>query len=145
MALMKKHYDTPAAIEQAFYEALEHADLDGLMALWSDDEEIVYIPPGGTRLAGHHAVRTAWRETFANGPVHARPTKPQTMQTPSVAIHSVIEQVLVNNGGATAVVNLVASNVYVKGPNGWRLVLHHASPLPEETAPRETRVEGYLH
>lgn len=145
MALMKKHYDTPAAIEQAFYEALEHADLDGLMALWSDDDDIVYIAPGGARMSGHHAVRTAWRETFANGPVHARPTKTQVVQGPSLAIHSVIEQVLVNNGGATAVVELVASNVYMKGASGWRLVLHHASALPEATAPRETRIEGYLH
>ena len=146
MPLMRKHYDTPEALEQAFYEALEHADLDGLMALWSDDDEIIYIPPGGTRLVGHSAVRSAWRETFANGPVHVRPTQPHVIQNATIALHSVIEEVMINHAGKTTLVHLLASNIYFKGPNGWRLIMHHASPSVDQNAPRQTAmVEGYLH
>ena len=144
MPLTKKLHDSPEAIEQAFYDALEHADLDALMALWSDEDEIVYIPPGGARLLGHHAVREAWRATFANGPVHVRPTNTRVMQSGMVSLHSVIEQVMVQANGKPAVVHLVASNVFIKGPRGWRLVLHHASPIPEETTARETP-PGLLH
>ena len=39
-------------VENAFYEALERADLELMMSIWADDEEIVCIHPGGPRLAG---------------------------------------------------------------------------------------------
>ncbi len=145
MPLMRKQYDTPESIEQAFYEALEHADLDALMSLWSEDEEIVYVPPAGARVIGHAAIRAAWRETFGNGPVHVRPTEPHLVQSALVSLHSVIEQVMVHNGNKTTLVNLVATNVYFKGPRGWRLILHHASPTPDGNTRREAANEGYLH
>ena len=42
----------PAAqdAENAFYEALERCDLDGMMAVWAEDEDIVCIHPTGARL-----------------------------------------------------------------------------------------------
>lgn len=146
MALMQKNpFETPEAIEAAFYDALEHADLDALMALWSEDEDIVYVPPGGPRLIGHAAVREAWRETFSNGPVHVRPGQGHAIHGGMVSIHSVIEQVMVNHEGQATVINLVASNVFIKGSRGWRLVLHHASPAPQVNAPHDAANEGFLH
>ena len=46
-----------AEVEAAFYEALNRADVEALMALWADDEEIVCIHPGGPRLHGHAAIQ----------------------------------------------------------------------------------------
>ena len=39
-------------IERAFYDALQKADLDKLMACWADEDEIVCVHPGGVRLVG---------------------------------------------------------------------------------------------
>ena len=41
----------PDEVEAQFYEALQQADLDKLMALWSDDDEIACVHPGGLRVA----------------------------------------------------------------------------------------------
>ena len=41
---------TPEAVEQAFYDALEAGDVDALMSVWSEDDEIICIHPGGQRL-----------------------------------------------------------------------------------------------
>jgi hypothetical protein len=30
---------------------------------------------------------------------------------------------------------LVATNIYLRGPLGWRLAVHHASPMPPEASP----------
>lgn len=141
----KNQFETPESIEHAFYDALEHGDLDALMMLWSEDEEIVYVMPGGPRVIGHAAIREAWRETFANGPVHVRPGQGHSIQGGLVSIHSVIEQVMVTHEGKTSFVNLIASNVFFKGSHGWRLVLHHASPAPEVNAPHNPATSGYLH
>ena len=37
--------------ENAFYEALEHGDLEGMMAVWAEDEEIICVHPTGPRLS----------------------------------------------------------------------------------------------
>src|SRR2546426_7068930 len=60
----------PAAqdAENAFYEALERCDLDGMMAVWAEDEDIVCIHPTGARLTGQDEVRRGWARIFAGGP-----------------------------------------------------------------------------
>ena len=65
--LSKTIYTTPQQAEAAFYEALERADLEAMMAVWAEDEEIICIHPGGARLAGYAAVREGWREVIAGG------------------------------------------------------------------------------
>ena len=40
---------TPDEIEQQFYEAMQRGDIESLMAVWSDDDDIVCVHPGGDR------------------------------------------------------------------------------------------------
>ena len=98
------------------------------MAVWSDDEEITCVHPGGPRVVGAAAIRSAFEAIFANGAVNARPEKVRRLQTLSCSVHSVLEQVhlMTPQGPQTAWV--VATNVYLKTAQGWRLVSHHASP-----------------
>jgi uncharacterized protein (TIGR02246 family) len=120
--------NSPDEIEQQFYEALQRADLEALMAVWSDDDEIVCVHPGGPRVVGAPAVRAAFEAIFGNGAVDAVPDKVRRLQTLSCAVHSVLERVrvLTDEGPQTAWV--VATNVYVKTAQGWRMAAHHASP-----------------
>ena len=50
-------YTTPQDAALAFYQAFEAKDIDAMMGAWADDEEIVCVHPGGTRLVGYDAVR----------------------------------------------------------------------------------------
>lgn len=120
--------NSPDEIEQAFYAALQNADLERLMACWGDDDDIVCIHPGGPRLLGHAAIRAAFEAVFANGTVKATVEKLRRIDAGATSVHSVIERVDVmgNDGPQTAWV--LATNVYVKTVHGWRLVAHHASP-----------------
>lgn len=128
MRKSKPPLSSPDDTEIAFYEALQHADLDRLMACWADEDDIVCIHPGGPRLLGHAAIRAAFEAVFANGTVKAHLEKVRRIDTGSTSVHSVIERVEVmgNDGPQTAWV--VATNVYAKTAEGWRLVTHHASP-----------------
>ena len=119
---------SPDEIEQQFYEALQRADLDRLMALWADDEEIACVHPGGPRLIGAVAIRAAFEAIFANGPVDARPSQARRLQTHGCAVHSVVEEVHVVTPDGPRTAFVVATNVYTLGALGWRLVVHHASP-----------------
>ncbi|HAT32106.1 MAG TPA: DUF4440 domain-containing protein [Janthinobacterium sp.] len=116
-----------AEVETAFYDALNRADIDALMALWADDEEIVCIHPGAPRLIGHVAIRDSWQTLLAGGGLHIMPTQLHETHNLMSSVHTVIEGVSAVEGRAA---HLLATNVYVKTPRGWRIVLHHASVAP---------------
>src|SRR5262245_28748700 len=67
MAARKHQNGSAAEVETAFYDALNRADLEALMALWADDEEIVCVHPGGPRLIGHRAIRESWSAILERG------------------------------------------------------------------------------
>lgn len=122
-------------IEAAFYDALQRADLEALMACWADEDEVVCVHPGGPRLVGGGAIRAAFEAMFANGNVRARPERVRKVETLVSAVHSLLEriEVLTHEGPREAWV--VATNVYQKTAQGWRMVAHHASPgSPHELA-----------
>jgi ketosteroid isomerase-like protein len=120
--------------EAAFYDALNRADLDALMALWAEDDEIVCIHPGGPRLIGHAAIRSAWAAILAHGGLHIQPSQLHETHTLMSSVHTVIEGTTAASGEPA---HLVATNVYAKTPRGWRIVLHHVSvaagPVPADT------------
>jgi len=123
-------FPTAQDAENAFYEALERADLEAMMAVWSEDEEIVCVHPAGRRLAGQEQVREVWRQLFAGGPnMRVRVTQQVVASGMMVAVHSVQENISVA-GEPRARPPMVATNVYLRTPTGWRMVAHHASPVP---------------
>ena len=60
-----KIFPTAQDAENAFYEALERCDLDGMMAVWAEDEDILCVHPTGGRLTGQDQVRESWAQIFA--------------------------------------------------------------------------------
>lgn len=126
----KTIYTSAQDVEAAFYEALERADLDALMAVWAEDEDIVCVHPGGPRHTGYAAIREAWRRVFDRGPrLQVSTANPSVVQTPFTAVHSLLEQISIADDSTTRA-PVIATNVYLRGPLGWRMVVHHASPAP---------------
>ena len=129
---------SPDDIEQQLYEALQAGDIERLMAIWSDDEDITCVHPGGPRVVGAAAIRAAFESIFSNGAVNAHPEKVRRLQTHACAVHSVLEHIRVMTAEGPQSGWVIATNVYVKGTQGWRLVAHHASP----GSPREVQDMG---
>lgn len=137
--------NSPDEVEQQFYEALQRADLDALMAVWSDDDDIVCVHPGGPRVVGAPAIRATFESIFSNGGVPAVPEKVRRLQTLGSAVHSVIERIEVSSGEGTQTAWVVATNVYVKTAQGWRMAAHHASPGSPGEVPDIVEVSATIH
>jgi uncharacterized protein (TIGR02246 family) len=138
-------YTTPNDAEAAFYEAFEKGDLDAMMGVWADDDEIVCVHPGGPRLAGVEEVREAWRQIFAgNQTLRFRLRQQQTLNGMTLVVHSVYEQITVANE-ARARQPVIATNIYMRTENGWRMVVHHASPAPAAPEGEGRRGPKTLH
>ena len=135
----------PDEIEQQFYEALQRGDIERLMAVWSDDEEISCVHPGGPRVVGAAAIRSAFETIFSNGAINAHPEKVRRLQTHSSAVHSVLERIRVATPSGEQFAWVVATNVYLKSSLGWRLVAHHASPGTAVEAQESSESASTLH
>lgn len=128
----KPIFTSPVDVESAFYDALERADLEAMMNVWSEDEEILCIHPGGARLSGYAQVQEGWRRIFASG-TRLSVQRLMLVAIPSalVTVHNLIEQIAVL-GEKRLLAPVVATNIYQRGAFGWRMIVHHASPMPPD-------------
>ena len=115
-------------IENAFYEALRHANLEQLMACWADEEDIVCVHPGGPRMIGAGAIRAAFETMFASGNIQAFPQRIHTIESLASAVHHLVERIEVMTPQGPHKAWVIATNVFHKTPQGWRMVAHHTSP-----------------
>jgi len=119
---------TPDELEVRFYDALRQGDIEALMSVWSDDDEVVCVHPGGPRVIGPAAIRASFEAIFANGPIPVTIEQVHRLEAMSGAVHHLLEKVEVSTEEGPRTAWVVATNVYVQTARGWRLVAHHASP-----------------
>jgi len=137
---------TPDEVEAAFYEALQSADIEKLMACWSDDDEVICIHPGGPRVVGLGAIRAAFDAIFAHeGTIHVQPEAIRRIDTMASAVHNVLERIEVMTSGGPVQACVLATNVYQQTPQGWRLVMHHASPGTQDEVQEINQAPQVLH
>ena len=137
---------SPDDVEAQFYEALQRADLELLMSVWADDDEVVCVHPGGPRLVGTAAIRASFEAIFANGRIPVRPEQVHRLQWMGGALHHLVERIEVPaEGGGEQTAWVIASNVYVKTAQGWRLAAHHASPGSLQEPPAAGDAPSTLH
>ena len=132
-------------IEAAFYEALQTADIERLMACWADEDEIVCVHPGGPRVVGLGAIRATFDTIFANGSIRAWPEHVRKVETLASVVHNVLERVEVMSESGPTQAYVLATNVYHKTAQGWRMVVHHASPGSQSEAQEINDAPQVLH
>ena len=132
-ARRSKLFPTPDDAENAFYEAFERADLPAMMAVWAETDAVVCVHPRGPRLVGFEAVRDSWIQIFSSGSrVRLRATEVRRLDGNNVAVHTLVE--LLSAPGERNTQSVCATNVYELTDGGWRMVVHHATPMEQPAA-----------
>ncbi len=129
---------------QLLYDAFETGDIDLMNALWLDGPEaatVSCVHPGWSPLHGRDAVLRSWSMIMANTAyIQFVLTDVMVRLTDDVAVVTCGENMLTDLPAAPdappgeAVFGLaggraIATNVFRRTPDGWRLWLHHASPV----------------
>lgn len=114
--------------EAAFYAALQEGDIDKLMDCWADEDEVVCVHPGGPRLVGVLAIRSAFETMFNHGSIRAKPERVRKIESIASSVHNVLEKIEIMTQDGPQEAYVIATNVYHKTAQGWRMVAHHASP-----------------
>ncbi len=136
---------SPDDVETQFYEALREADLEKLMAVWADDDEVICVHPGGPRVVGPRAIRAAFEAMFANGRIHAHPERVRRVHSLEAAVHNLVERIELATTEGQRTGYVLATNVYLKTAQGWRMVAHHASPGTPNETPEVVEAPAVLH
>lgn len=129
---MNLQFSTPEEAEAAFYDAFERADLDAMMAVWANSDDVTCIHPMGMRLTGRDDIRESWRQIFSNGVrLRFELADRRCHASDALAVHHLYEVIsVVGQEGTRNAVH--ATNVFVSTAEGWRMLAHHASPLPSD-------------
>ena len=123
------------AANAAFYLSFEQADVDAMAAVWDDEQPdaLSCIHPGWAPLHGRRQVLRSWSAVMAGtGSIQFVLTDLQVFVEGDTAVVTCTENVLtgsIASGGAGAA---VATNVFRRREDGWKLQVHHAGPLLPE-------------
>jgi ketosteroid isomerase-like protein len=122
------------AANTAFYAAFESADLDAMRDLWLEDPETLCVHPGALPVRGTSAINRSWALIMANTPyIQFFLTDVEVSVLEGTASVTCTENVLTSDDHLTSDafggVRAVATNVFVHTEDGWRLWIHHASPV----------------
>lgn len=125
----KAKFLTPKEAEEAFYLAIENADLSSMMSIWSDNDATVCIHPGAPRLEGRDEIRQSWQEIFEASPSMIFTISDERItQDNHLAVHLVKEEIVIE-GEIVSI--MLTTNIYHLIDGGWRMMLHHSSPEPD--------------
>ncbi|MEV4331548.1 nuclear transport factor 2 family protein [Streptomyces sp. NPDC049597] len=128
----------------AFYEAMEQGDFEELSALWMD-EDISCVHPGWPVLSGRGEVLRSYALIMANTEyIQFFLTDVKVSVAGDTALVTCTENIL-SGGPAEEAGELgplvgqlvVATNVFRRTSDGWKLWSHHGSPVLTETEGEE--------
>ncbi len=133
--------DAVVAANAALYAAFESADVDAMKQVWDDTDDVVCVHPGWPLLRGRPQVLRSWSVIMANTAyIQFFLTDVHVEVTGDVAVVTCEENILTSvsdDHGFGENARVVSTNVFRRRPGGWRLRVHHGSPVlaPPEPVP----------
>ena len=138
-------FPTPEAAETAFYRAFESRSLDDMMQVWADAAHIACIHPLAAPLDGRTAVAVGWRSMFeAAGQFSVQVELVHEIRESDRVVRIVRDYLTIGHETEPRP-PILATNLYHRDADGWRMVLHHASPLQAGGNPPARPARPVLH
>jgi ketosteroid isomerase-like protein len=123
--------DAAEAIHEAnarFYRAFEELDIEAMDAVWSHGAHVRCVHPGWPLLRGWPAVRESWRSIFAaTEEMRFTIADVEVVASDDLASVTCTENILSEVQGRIGVTAILATNLFERRGDGWRMVHHHAS------------------
>jgi len=127
---MSTIFNTAMDVEDAYYDAIDEDDLDGMMSVWADTKDIACLLPMQPIHHGREEIQALWKTMLdTEMKVDIVVNHLQWIELGDTAIH-LLEEVVTLVGSEQSQPPIYATNVYHRGDSGWHLLLHLNSPAP---------------
>ena len=117
-----------------FYRAFEALDIAAMDDVWVHGEHVKCVHPGWPLLTGWDAVRESWRVIFENtAEVRFTIGDVAVYASGNLAWVTCTENILQSVRDRLSVTSVLATNLFSRTPDGWRMIHHHASHVLSAT------------
>ncbi len=116
---------------ERFYMAMNTLELDEMDEVWMDDPAAVCVHPGREAIIGYERIRESWAAIFSSSNSMSIAASNERVTVASdVAWVACTETISMMTGEGLAAAAAQATNIFRRRGDGWRMIVHHASPIP---------------
>ncbi len=128
--MLKERIEEVTRANQEFYQAFESLDIGRMDRIWAQQEYVTCIHPGWTLRIGWPAVRDSWVLIFNNTfSMKFDLTEIQVQVAGDVAWVICTENITSRQGETTQESRVLATNLYERVGEQWKIIHHHGSPV----------------
>ena len=118
-------------VNEKFYQALEQRDLAAMEHVWLHEDHVRCVHPGWVMLVGWSEILKSWRDIFATETqMKFVITDLSGYATESLAWVTCTENITTFSEAEMMVAAAQSTNVFQFVDGQWKMVIHHASPIP---------------
>jgi len=128
-----------AKANESFYSAFESLNVQQMEAVWAKEADIQCGHPGWRILRGWKPVMESWQRIFENTPqIRFMLTDLAIEVRGELAWVTLYENLNSSLEGQNVAAMILTTNIFRKGPDGWRMIHHHGSSVaqaPQDQTP----------
>ena len=130
--MLKERIEEVTQMNEQFYRAFENLDVGLMDSIWAHQEYVTCIHPGWSIRVGWPAVRDSWVVIFNNTfSMEFELTELQVQVAADVAWVICTENISSRVGESPQTSRVVATNLFERIGEEWKIIHHHGSPLME--------------
>ena len=117
------------AANQRFYDAFGALDIEAMEAAWEPSDRAMCVHPGWQPLVGWDDIRASWQGIFDNAMLmHFNVQYVNVVAEGNCGWVTCVENITSVLQGRASNFGILATNIFVRTPQGWRMTAHHGSP-----------------
>ena len=126
----KEDIEAVKAANQRFYDAFGALDMGMMEAAWEPSSRALCVHPGWAPLVAWEPVRDSWQRIFDNTSLmHFNLRYVNVAVEGDCAWVTCVENITTVLQGQAGNFAVLATNIFVRTSQGWRITAHHASPV----------------
>ena len=120
-------------INRLFYEALGTRNIELMKEVWANDEKVGCVHPGWTILRSRDAIIQSWESVFdPEDQVDINLTEIDIKIKNNIACLTCVQEMVYIKREPLSYNLSQSTNIFEKFNEEWKMVVHHASPIPSE-------------